>query len=137
MAKRSRPTDPPIETGTPPANGAGARKRAKRLDRKVAKLAVTEARRLEQLTKAQARLADARARLATLRAMDEVVGRTVDPDRSPAGPFGYCMREKLKVEISEPEPVTLSNGRTAVAGRCPRCGVRVVALSTRGAHTDV
>ncbi len=136
MAKRSRPTDPPIEAGTPPEDGARVRKRVKRLERELTKLAATEARRLEQLEEVRARAADVRARLTAL-GSDAVAGRTVGSDPSPAGPFGYCMREKRRVQISGPEPVTLSNGRAAVAGTCSTCGARVVALSARGASAGM
>ena len=136
MAKRSRPTAPRIETGTPQEGGARVRKRVKRLEQDLANLAATEARRIEQLTRVQAKMADVRARRAELRAMDAVVGPTVGSGLSPGGHFGYCMREKRRVEIRDPKPVTLSNGRTATAGTCSTCGVRVVALSTRGTPTD-
>jgi hypothetical protein len=108
----------------------------KRLERELAKLEATEARRLERLEKVRARAADVRARLAALGATDAVAGRAAGSDASPAGPFGYCMREKRRVQISGPEPVTLSNGRAAVAGTCSTCGARIVALSGRAAPTD-
>lgn len=109
------------------------RKRVKRLERELTRLAATEARRLEQVERIRARAADVRGRLTALGATDAVAGGTAGSDPSPAGPFGYCMREKRRVQISGPEPVTLSNGRAAVAGTCSTCGARVVALSARGA----
>ncbi|MHB8459844.1 MAG: DUF5679 domain-containing protein [Candidatus Limnocylindrales bacterium] len=136
MAKRSRPTDPPIEAGTPPADGDKAHKRLKRLERELAELGATEARRLEQLKEVRARAADVRTRFTALRTMDAAAGRSADPAATPAGPIGYCLREKRPVEISDPEPVTLSNGRTAIAGTCSTCGARIVALPARASPTD-
>jgi len=136
MAKRSRPTDPPIEAGTAPEDGGRVRKRRKRLERELAALGATEARRLTQLKAVRARAAEVRTRLTALRAMDAAAGRPADPAASPGGPIGYCMREKRPVEISDPEPVTLSNGRRAIAGTCSTCGARVVALSARVAPPD-
>jgi hypothetical protein len=136
MAKRSRPTDPPTEAGIPPEDGGRARKRLKRLERELAELGTTEAKRLGQLKEVRARTVDVRTRLMALRAMVAVAGRTAGPDASPAGPIGYCMREKRPVQISNPEPVTLSNGRAAIAGTCSTCGTRIVALSARAAPSD-
>ena len=34
---------------------------------------------------------------------------------------GYCVKCKKKQEISEPENVTMKNGRSAVKGKCPSC----------------
>ena len=37
----------------------------------------------------------------------------------------YCVKDRKKVEIKNPEKVTLPNGRTAVKGQCPICGTTV------------
>ncbi|MEI8332523.1 MAG: DUF5679 domain-containing protein [Chloroflexota bacterium] len=144
MAKRSRPTDPAVEAGTHPHDGAAVRKRQKRLRRELARLEVTEARRLEQLEEVRARMAALRARLATLMAADAATGPTPATDVPAAatgptaasdapttGPTGYCMRERRRVPIDDPVPVTLSNGRAATAGTCSTCGARIVALTSR------
>ena len=138
MAKRSRPTEPPVNVGpgTPPADGGRAPKRLKRLERELAELGATEAKRLAQLHKVRARATAVRVRLTNLRTTVADAGGTAGADVPSAGPIGYCMREKRPVQISDPEPVTLSNGRTAIAGTCSTCGARVVALSVRAAPTD-
>ncbi len=35
---------------------------------------------------------------------------------------GYCVKCKAKREISDPQQVTLKNGKPAVKGKCPVCG---------------
>ena len=39
--------------------------------------------------------------------------------------LGYCMRCKMKTEISAPEPIVMRNGRPAVRGVCSQCGAKV------------
>ncbi len=40
-------------------------------------------------------------------------------------PQGYCVKEKKKVEIKDPQQVKLKNGRDAVQGVCPDCGTKI------------
>ncbi len=37
----------------------------------------------------------------------------------------YCVKCREKVEIKDPQEVTLKNGRPAVKGTCPKCGIGV------------
>ena len=37
----------------------------------------------------------------------------------------YCVKCREKVEIKEPEKITMKNGRPATKGVCPVCGTRV------------
>ena len=37
----------------------------------------------------------------------------------------YCLKCREKKEISNPEQVTLKNGRPATKGDCPTCGTKV------------
>ena len=37
----------------------------------------------------------------------------------------YCLKCREKREISNPEEVTLKNGRPATKGDCPACGTKV------------
>jgi hypothetical protein len=131
MAKKSRPTVAPADAAKPTKDRGGARKELKRLERNLADLIATEAKHRKQLEEVRAMAADARSRLIALRTEVTAAGRAAGADGSVAGPVGYCMREKRSVEISHPEPVTLSNGRTAIAGTCPTCGARVMAFSAR------
>jgi hypothetical protein len=132
MAKKSKSTTAPIEAAKRVKGGGAARKRQKRFERKLADLQAIEARRLEQLKEVRVKLADVRARLIEVRAEAEASGVAASSGE-PAGPIGYCIREKRSVEISHPEPVTLSNGRSAIAGACSKCGARVMAFSARSA----
>jgi DNA-directed RNA polymerase subunit RPC12/RpoP len=37
----------------------------------------------------------------------------------------YCVKCKGKVEVQNPQKVTLKNGRPATKGSCPKCGTKV------------
>ena len=37
----------------------------------------------------------------------------------------YCVRCKTKVEVKNPEEVTMKNGRPAVRGQCADCDTKV------------
>ena len=39
--------------------------------------------------------------------------------------LAYCVKCREKVEISNPEKITMKNGRPATAGTCPTCGTGV------------
>jgi len=34
----------------------------------------------------------------------------------------YCVKDKKKVEIKNPEKITMKNGKPATKGTCPECG---------------
>ena len=34
----------------------------------------------------------------------------------------YCVKDKSKQEIKDPQPVTMKNGKPATKGTCPVCG---------------
>lgn len=38
---------------------------------------------------------------------------------------GFCVKCKKKVEIKDPQIITLKNGRKAVKGKCPNCGTTI------------
>jgi hypothetical protein len=38
---------------------------------------------------------------------------------------GYCVKCKAKREISNPQKVTLKNGKPATQGTCPVCGTKI------------
>jgi Domain of unknown function (DUF5679) len=38
---------------------------------------------------------------------------------------GYCVKERKKVEIVDPQAVKTKNGRDAVRGKCPDCGASI------------
>lgn len=40
-------------------------------------------------------------------------------------PQAYCVKCKMNVEIKNPTPVTLKNGKPAISGVCPNCGTKV------------
>ncbi|MEZ5074580.1 MAG: DUF5679 domain-containing protein [Solirubrobacterales bacterium] len=40
-------------------------------------------------------------------------------------PQGYCVKERKKVEIKDPEQITMKNGKPAIRGTCPDCGTKI------------
>ncbi len=42
----------------------------------------------------------------------------------------YCVKCKKKVEIKDPEDVTMKNGRPAVKGTCSQCGTKVFSIKS-------
>jgi hypothetical protein len=34
----------------------------------------------------------------------------------------YCVKDKQKVEIQDPQKITMKNGKPATKGTCPKCG---------------
>jgi hypothetical protein len=47
------------------------------------------------------------------------------PGKGEAMPEGYCVKERKKVEIQNPQQVTMKNGRPAIQGTCPDCGTKI------------
>jgi hypothetical protein len=37
----------------------------------------------------------------------------------------YCVKDKKKVQIRNPQSITMKNGKPAVTGTCPLCGTKV------------
>ena len=42
---------------------------------------------------------------------------------------GYCVKDRKRVEMINPHPITMVNGRPAMAGVCPDCGTRIYKIS--------
>jgi hypothetical protein len=42
---------------------------------------------------------------------------------------GYCVKDRKRVEMVNPHPVTMVNGRPAIAGVCPHCGTKMYKIS--------
>ena len=38
---------------------------------------------------------------------------------------GYCLKCKQKVEIKNPQQITMKNGKPATTGECPTCGTKI------------
>jgi len=38
---------------------------------------------------------------------------------------GYCLKDKRKVEMKDPQPITMKNGKPATIGTCPNCGTKI------------
>lgn len=68
------------------------------------------------------------------RALETELGVVETPDRSM--PEGYCVKERKKVEISNPEQVTMKNGRPAIKGECPDCGAKMFKIGKLEAATS-
>ena len=37
----------------------------------------------------------------------------------------YCVKDKMKVEVVNPQRITMKNGKPAISGTCPKCGNKV------------
>jgi hypothetical protein len=37
----------------------------------------------------------------------------------------YCVKDKMKVEVVNPQRITMKNGKPAIQGTCPKCGGKV------------
>jgi hypothetical protein len=37
----------------------------------------------------------------------------------------YCVKDKTKVEVVNPQRITMKNGKPAIQGTCPKCGGKV------------
>ncbi|HVL54502.1 MAG TPA: DUF5679 domain-containing protein [Vitreimonas sp.] len=37
----------------------------------------------------------------------------------------YCVKDKQKVEVQNPQQITMKNGKAALQGTCPKCGGKV------------
>ena len=37
----------------------------------------------------------------------------------------YCVKDKKKVEVQNPQQITMKNGKPALQGTCPKCGGKV------------
>jgi hypothetical protein len=37
----------------------------------------------------------------------------------------YCVKDKMKVEVKNPQHITMKNGKPALQGICPKCGSKV------------
>lgn len=42
----------------------------------------------------------------------------------------YCVKCKRSVEVENPRPIRMKNGRSATRGNCPRCGTRVYRIGS-------
>ncbi len=37
----------------------------------------------------------------------------------------YCVKDKAKVEVQNPQQITMTTGKPALQGTCPKCGGKV------------
>jgi uncharacterized protein DUF5679 len=49
----------------------------------------------------------------------------IEPQKELMMAQGYCVKERKKVEIKDPQQVTMKNGRPAIQGTCPDCGTKI------------
>ncbi len=48
---------------------------------------------------------------------------------------GYCMKCKQKRPITDPQPMTMKNGRAATQGTCSTCGTKIFVIGGGAAPT--
>ena len=44
----------------------------------------------------------------------------------------YCVKCRSKQEISNPQAITMKNGKPATQGQCPLCGTKVFRIGASG-----
>jgi hypothetical protein len=147
--------DAPLEKAAAKAaakTDRGLRKHLKRLQRRLADAARTEAKRVRKLERARWR----RQRLES-EVDDARTAASVGPDEAAPAPKAkaapapkaapvdpatskgqaveaYCRREKRRVQMVDPRPVVTANGRSALSGTCPSCGASLYKLVSRTAR---
>ena len=147
--------DAPLEKAAAKAaakTDRGLRKHLKRLQRRLADAARTEAKRVRKLERARWRrqrleseVDDARAASsvgpdeaapkAKAKAAPAPKAAPVDPATSKGQAVeAYCRREKRRVQMVDPRPVVTANGRSALSGTCPSCGASLYKLVSRTAR---
>lgn len=130
-------------SGSKPANDKAGKKAAAkrgRLEKKLARAVREEARRRGQYEQAAADRTALAGQLLELTQGAPVAPATPSGDAAPpaatqAGSSSeavtaFCLRQKKRVTLQNPEPVTLRNGRRALAGTCPECGARIVRMGS-------
>jgi chromosome segregation ATPase len=97
-----------------------------RLERRLGRLTAQEARRSRKLSRTQDRVRAVEERLRELRGAGTSAGAQATAGARVAA---YCLRERRRVEMTDAAPMTLRNGRSALAGTCPSCGARIVSMA--------
>jgi DNA-directed RNA polymerase subunit RPC12/RpoP len=46
-------------------------------------------------------------------------------EKAMAAISGYCLKCKKKVDIKDPQHITMKNGKPATTGTCPTCGTKI------------
>ncbi|MGQ0536601.1 MAG: DUF5679 domain-containing protein [Methanobacteriota archaeon] len=46
-------------------------------------------------------------------------------------PEAYCVKCKAKIEIKDPQYITMANGKPAIRGTCPKCGTKVFKIGAK------
>ena len=49
----------------------------------------------------------------------------------------YCVKDKKKVEVVNPQKITMKNGKPAISGTCPICGGKVFKIGGLTARAPV
>ena len=53
-----------------------------------------------------------------------------------AAPEAYCVKCRKKVEMKDPQQVTMQNGRPATRGTCPTCGTSIFRIGGGSSASD-
>src|SRR5712692_8929957 len=49
---------------------------------------------------------------------------------------GYCLKDKRKVEMKDPQAITMKNGKPATVGTCPNCGTKIYKIGKAVAEME-
>ena len=121
---------------TPSASSPKRTRRLRRLEARLDKAHVQEQRRSARLEharsaggageiKRRARKLE-RTQARERRLTDEIAMLQGSGPASAVAIEAYCLKDRAKVAMLDPQPTTMRNGQAAMAGRCPMCGGKVV-----------
>ena len=124
-----------VKKGTPPASPTPAKTRSKAAAKGVAKLEKELAALTRRQAKLQQRIAAAGAggRRAGGKSASSAEPGTGSSAQGESPVMGYCMHDKMRVAILDPQSITLKNGRPAISGTCATCGRKVMRMGASSA----
>ena len=110
------------------------RRKLRRLERSLAKARAEETRRADRLEQARSSGASRKVEQRRARKVERAHAKGEELEaaiaklrpKSVEPVFAYCLRDRERVAMEDPQPTTMKNGRSALAGRCPKCGQRLV-----------
>jgi hypothetical protein len=135
MSKRSKGA----AEGSARSTASTIDRRLRRLQQRLASVREVEEKRARQAERARERPAARDLEVKRRRQLDKARRRAAELESKIAGlqnggvaaegpprPSAWCLRERQSVEMIDPAPIAMRNGRSGLAGKCPSCGARLV-----------
>ncbi len=121
-ARRARKLERARRRGTSETDRAARRRKL----RKARERSVAIERKLARISAAATPVAVSSPVAAEEPAPTEKPVAAAETAAAKSGPRAYCLRDRRTIVMVDPQPTVMRNGRPALAGRCPSCGMRVV-----------